>query len=169
MPLSSPGVKARPDRPAKPLGGAEMFVEQMLSRACERLAVVDAGASVKDVADLMAEPGTDLVIVCRDGRVSGVVTRSDIVCQISRNPGTDLSAPVDTIMGRDVATCRSSDALSDVLKAMKARGFHRIPVVDDKLSPVGIVYARDALQCLLEEVEIDDELVRDFISGVGYR
>ena len=146
-----------------------MFVEQMLSRVCERLAVIDAGASVKDAADLMAEPATDLVIVCQGGAVTGVVTKTDIVVQISRNPRFDLGAPVETIMRRDVATCRSSDALSDVLQAMKERGVHRIPVVDDKHSPVGIIYARDALQCLLEEVEIDDELLRDFITGVGYR
>ena len=141
----------------------------MLLRACERLAVVDAGASVKNAADLMAQPATDLVVVCRDGAVVGVVTKTDIVVQISRNPGSDLGAPVDTIMRRDVATCRSSDPLSDVLRAMKERGFHRIPVVDDQRRPVGIVYARDALQCLLEDVEIDDELLRDFITGVGYR
>lgn len=146
-----------------------MFVEQMLLRAGERLAVLDASGSVRDAADLMAQPATDLVIVCRDGAVVGVVTKTDIVVQISRNPGSDLSAPVDSIMRRDVATCRSSDPLSDVLRAMKERGFHRIPVVDDQHSPVGIVYARDALQCLLEEVEIDDELLRDFITGVGYR
>jgi CBS domain-containing protein len=146
-----------------------MFVEQMLPRAGERLAVVDAGASVKDAADLMAQPATDLVIICRDGAVAGVVTKTDIVVHISRNPAADLGAPVETIMRRDVATCRSSDPLSDVLQAMKERGFHRIPVVDDKHSPLGIVYARDALQCLLEEVEIDDELLRGFITGVGYR
>lgn len=141
----------------------------MLLQACERLAVIDAGASVKNAADLMAQPATDLVIVCRDGAVVGVVTKTDIVVQISRNPGSDLGATVDTIMRRDVATCRSSDPLSDVLRGMKERGFHRIPVVDDQHRPVGIVYARDALQCLLEEVEIDDELLRDFITGVGYR
>jgi len=146
-----------------------MFVEQMLSRVCERLAVIDAGASVKDAADLMAEPATDLVIVCQGGAVTGVVTKTDIVVQISRNPRFDLSAPVESIMRRDVATCRASDPLSDVLQAMKERGVHRIPVVDDKQGPVGIVYARDALQCLLEQVEIDDDLLRDFITGVGYR
>ncbi|HXS05358.1 MAG TPA: CBS domain-containing protein [Rhizomicrobium sp.] len=144
-----------------------MFVEQMLLRACERLAVIDAEASVKDAANLMAEPGTDLIVVCRNGVVSGVVTKSDIVVQISR--GSDLGASVDTIMNRDVATCRSSDPLSDVLQAMKERGVHRIPVVDNKHNPVGIVYARDVLQCLLEEVEVDDALLRDFITGVGYR
>jgi len=145
-----------------------MFVEQMLSRAGERLAIVAAEASVKDAADLMTQPATDLVVVCRDGVVAGVITKTDIIAHVSR-AGSDLSAPVETIMRRDVTTCRSCDPLDDVLRAMKERGFHRIPVIDDKRGPLGIVYARDALQCLLEEVEIDDELLRDFITGVGYR
>ncbi|HEY4276199.1 MAG TPA: CBS domain-containing protein [Rhizomicrobium sp.] len=146
-----------------------MFVEKMLSRAGARLAIVDASASIKDAADLMAQPATDLVVVCRDGVIAGVVTKTDIIIHVSRAPGSDLSGPVDSIMKREVATCRSSDPLGDVLQAMKEHGFHRIPVIDDKQGPVGIVYARDALQCLLEEVEIDDELLRDFITGVGYR
>jgi predicted transcriptional regulator len=76
---------------------------------------------------------------------------------------------VETVMTRDVATCRPSDPLPEVWQMMKTRGFHRIPVVDEASAPLGIVYARDALQCLLQEVETDDELLRDFISGVGYR
>jgi len=146
-----------------------MLVEQVLGRACERLAVVDAGASIKEVADLMAEPHTNLVIVCRDGAAIGVVTKKDIVVQISQSLGFDLGAPVESVMTRDVAYCRSSDPLMDVWQTMKAREVQCIPVVDEKHNPVGIVYARDALQCLLQEVETDDELLRDFISGVGYR
>jgi CBS domain-containing protein len=146
-----------------------MLVEQVLSRACERLSVIDAAASIRDATDLMAEPHTNLVIVCRDGAAIGVVTKKDIVVQISRCSGFDLGAPVETVMTRNVAYCRSSDPLTDVWQTMKAREVQCIPVVDDKHMPVGIVYARDALQCLLQEVETDDELLRDFISGVGYR
>ena len=144
-----------------------MLVEQLLSRACERLAVVDAAASIRDAAEMMVEPHTDLVIVCKDGIAIGVVTKTDIVMQISRS--ADLDGPVETVMTCDIATCRSSDPLADVWQMMKARGFHRIPVVDEARVPLGIVYARDALQCLLQEVETDDERVRDFIFGVGYR
>jgi len=146
-----------------------MLVEQLLSRACERLAVIDAAASIRQAAEMMTEPHTDLVIVCRDGIAIGVVTKTDIVMQVSRRPSTGLDGPVETVMTCDVATCRLSDPLADVWQMMKTRGFHRIPVVDEKQTPIGIVYARDALQCLLQEVETDDELVRDFISGVGYR
>jgi len=118
---------------------------------------------------MMVRPHTDLVIVCRQGVAIGVVTKTDIVAQISRGPGADLDGRVEAVMTRDVATCRSCDPLADVWQMMKTRGLHRIPVVDENQVPIGIVYARDALQCLLQEVETDDELLRDFISGVGYR
>ena len=146
-----------------------MLVEQVLPRACERLAIIDAAASIRDAAEMMAEPHTNLVIVCRDGAAIGVVTKKDIVVEISRGAGIDLGAPVETVMTRDVAYCRKSDPLSDIWQTMKAREVQCIPVVDDRHMPIGIVYARDALQCLLREVETDDELLRDFISGVGYR
>jgi CBS domain-containing protein len=144
-----------------------MLVEQIFSRACERLAIIEASASVKDAADLMTRPHTDLLIVCDEGVVIGVVTKTDIVLQVSRESG--LGAPVRTIMARDVACCRVTDKLPDVLQVMKERGFHRIPVVNARNNPIGIVYARDALRGLLKEVEIDDALLRDFISGMGYR
>lgn len=143
-----------------------MFVEKILPQVCERLAVIEAGASIKEAADLLAVPHTDLVVVCREGAVVGVVTKSDIIVQVSR--GAALDAAVDTIMTCDVAFCRPADALLDVWQTMKARGVHRIPVVDQNHNPIGVVYARDALQGLWNEVEIDDELLREFISGVGY-
>ena len=146
-----------------------MLVEQVLSRACERLAVIDAAASIRDAANLMTEPHTNLVVVCRDGAAIGVVTKKDIVAEISQCEKFDLGAPVETVMTREVTHCISSDPLADVWKTMKARDIQSIPVLGDGGVPVGIVYARDALQCLLQEVETDDELVRDFISGVGYR
>jgi CBS domain-containing protein len=51
-----------------------MFIEQMLSRARERLATIGAGARVREAADLMLKPHTDLVVVCDyDGGMVGVV------------------------------------------------------------------------------------------------
>ena len=52
---------------------------------------------------------------------------------------------------------------------MKARGLQRIPVVDQVGNPVGIIYARDALQALLGEVESDETLLRDYVMNVGYQ
>ena len=146
-----------------------MLVEQLLSRACERLAVIDAAASIRDAANLMTEPHTNLVVVCRDGAAIGVVTKKDIVTEISRCKNSISARRSRRSSFREVTHCLSSDPLADVWKTMKARDIQSIPVLGENRVPVGIVYARDALQCLLQEVETDDELVRDFISGVGYR
>jgi len=45
----------------------------------------------------------------------------------------------------------------------------RIPVVDEYRIPVGIVYARDALQRLPGECEDEDARLRDYIGNAGYR
>jgi CBS domain-containing protein len=147
-----------------------MFVEQMLPRARERLATVGTGAPVRDAADLMAKPHTDLIVVCgHDGGTVGVLTKTDIVGQIGRCSGGGCTATVDTIMTRDVVSCRLGESLQDIWSMMKERGLQRIPVVDQSGKPIGIIYARDALQSLLSEVEDEGTLLRDYVMSVGYQ
>ena len=147
-----------------------MFVEQMLPRARERLVTVSGTAPVKDAAGLMSRPHTDLVVVCgEDGGMVGVLTKTDIVGQITRCTGGGCTARVDAIMTRDVVSCLLDEPLQGIWSVMKARGLQRIPVLDGNRKPVGILYARDALQCLLGEVESDEALLRDYVMDVGYQ
>lgn len=139
-----------------------MFAEQMLPRARERLATMDAAAPVKEAADLMSQPHTDLVVVCdQDGGMVGVLTKTDIVGQMGQCGGGGCIARVDTIMTRDVVFCRSDESLKDIWSVMKARGLQRMPIVDQLGKPIGIIYARDALQNRLGAVESDEALLRD--------
>ena len=71
-------------------------------------------------------------------------------------------------MTRDVTYCRANELLRDVWSMMKERGLQRIPVLDGARSRIGVIYTRDALQNLLGEAENEDELLRDYIAGVGY-
>ncbi len=147
-----------------------MLAEQMLPKACERLATINAGAPVKEAADLMSKPHTDLVVVCdQDGGMVGVLTKTDIVGQIRLCSGGGCVARVDTIMTRDVISCRPDESLKDIWSVMKARGLQRIPMVDQGGKPIGIIYARDALQNLLGAVESDEALLRDYVMDVGYQ
>jgi CBS domain-containing protein len=52
---------------------------------------------------------------------------------------------------------------------MRERGLQRVPVLDEGRRPLGIIYAREALQALLSEAENEEELLRDYVSGMGYR
>lgn len=147
-----------------------MFAEQMLPRARERLVTISGAASVKDAAALMARPHMDLVVVCgEDGGMVGVLTKTDIVGQITRCTGGGCTARVDAIMIQDVASCQPDEALQDIWAMMKARSLQRIPILDADRKPLGVIYARDALQCLLGEVENDEALLRDYVMDVGYQ
>ena len=61
-----------------------MIVENILPRAFERLAIIEAEAPVREAAALMSKPHTDLVVVCEQENMVGVLTNTDIVGQIGR-------------------------------------------------------------------------------------
>jgi CBS domain-containing protein len=147
-----------------------MLIEQVLQRARERLVTIESGALVGDAVKMMAKPHVDLLVVCSGGVMVGVVTKTDIVAQIARQPlGSGFVATLDTVMARDVTSCSAEDALPEVWRMMQSRGFQRIPILDAGGKPIGVLYARDALQLLLAEVEVDDEMLRNYVTGTGYR
>ena len=62
-----------------------MLVEKITPLARERLLMVNQDAPVIEAARLLRDGRSDLVVVCdHNGLLSGVVTKSDIVAQISQ-------------------------------------------------------------------------------------
>jgi CBS domain-containing protein len=150
--------------------GTEMFIKKMLHRARERLVVIAASATVRQAAELMSKPHVALIVVTGpDGRMVGVVTKTDLVAQMGRCGGGACTARVDTIMTRDVLSCRANELLYDVWSVIKSRGLLRLPVLDPDGKPIGILYARDALPILLTEAEDEEKMLRDYVMNVGYQ
>jgi CBS domain-containing protein len=147
----------------------EMFVDLLLSAAREHLVTIPEDAPLIKAAGLL-HTGTDLAVVCRaDGTVAGVVTKTDVVDQISHCQGASCTCALSTVMSRDLLVCRPGDSLIELWARMKERGFKNVPLVDPDSRPLGIVTARDALQILLAEAENEESLLRDYVMGFGYR
>lgn len=147
-----------------------ILVARMLGVARERLVMIDENALLTTAARLLNDRHTNLV-VARDkaGAMVGVVTKTDIVRQLSHCSGAGCTAPVATVMTRDVTYCRAGDFLHEVWAVMKKRNLLHVPVVDDSFRPVGVVNARDALLALLEGSEYEEALLRDYVMGIGYQ
>ena len=138
--------------------------------ARSRLVTISADASLVDAAKLLSDTQISLVAVCSsDGTMVGVVTKTDIIRQIGHCMGSACAAAAADVMTRDVASCRPTDCLPDVLSMMGQRGFVHVPVVDEESRPLGVVNARDALRALLAEEEYEESLLRDYVMGIGYR
>lgn len=147
-----------------------MFVERMVTTARDRLVTILHGAPLIEAARLLGTSTTDLVVVCGSGgQLSGVITKTDVVRQISRCQGSSCMVAVSAIMTDDVVFCRPTDQVSEIWAIMKERRLKNIPVTDEASVPIGLLNARDALEVLLTEVEQEETLLRDYVMCVGYR
>lgn len=147
-----------------------MFIEEILPAARNRLAKVSHDAPLMEAARLLAAANINLVIVCdADGSLFGVITKTDVVRQISRCQGSSCTTAASAVMTRQLTACGPNDRLADVWALMKEHGLKHVPVIDAESRPLGVLYARDALQELLKEVEHEELLLRDYVMGIGYR
>lgn len=146
-----------------------MLVERILSAARERLITIGDDAPLIDAARLLRELDTDLVVVrCSDGLLTGVITKTDIVRQISHCRGAACTTTASAIMTDAVIYCHPGDQLHDVWLTMKDRRLKNIPILDRDSRPIGVLNARDALEALLGEVEYEGVLLREYVMCVGY-
>jgi CBS domain-containing protein len=146
-----------------------MNVETVLPAARDRLVRISEASQLTQAAALFGQNRTDLIVVCNDDdKMVGVVSKTDIVSRISQCQGHACTTMVASVMTRDVVCCRPGDRLHQAWDLMKEKGFLHIPIVDSEGRPLGTLYARDALQALLGEVEYEEELLRDYVMCIGY-
>ncbi len=147
-----------------------MLISAALPIAKKRLVTLDAGAPVIEAAKLLSMPDTHLVVACDPhGAMAGVLTKADIVRQISHCTGCSCTEGVADIMTREVVKCGPDDYLRNVWDIMKSKALKQLPISDARSRPLGVLYANDALQLLLQEVEYEEDLLRDYVMGMGYR
>ena len=146
-----------------------MLVETLMAAARARLVTISDDAPLIEAAKLL-RAGTDLVVVCSpEGLLAGVITKTDVVDQISHCVGAGCTTAASLVMTRDVVACQPGDWLNEVWAKMKEHGLKNVPVTDRDCRPVGVLNARDALQMLLKEVENEESLLRDYVMCVGYQ
>lgn len=147
-----------------------MHIKLLLPVAEKRLVTLPEDAPVVEAAQLLGSRDTKVVVACdAAGVMTGVVSKTDIVRQISHCTGFSCRHHIAEIMTRDVIACQPADSLRNVWDTMKQRLLTQMPVIDTTSRPMGLLYASDALQYLLQEVEYEEALLRDYVMGVGYR
>jgi len=71
-----------------------MFVDRLLPIALQKLVTIIDSAQLIEAAKLLREAGTDIVAVCTSGGgAGGVITKTDVVGQISRCQGQSGVTP----------------------------------------------------------------------------
>ena len=145
-----------------------MYVKRLLPAARKKLFTITDDAPLTEAANFLRK-GTDLVIVCGSaGLVTGVITKTDVVGQMSRCQGVSCTMAASLAMTRYVVVCRPGELLQDVWKRMKKGKLKNIPVVDQDSRPMEVLHARDILQALLQESDDEESMLPDYVIGIGY-
>lgn len=82
-------------------------------------------------------------VVDAHGRLAGIVTDRDI-CMAAYTQGVPLEAiPLERAMSPRVISCARGDDLETAHRLMRTHEIHRLPVVDSRGRPVGILSLSD--------------------------
>ena len=146
------------------------LVKHILDDARKRLAVLDREALVAEAAAILANPNTPLVVVCdSDGLAIGVISKSNIIRALAGGRDDAVKMSTGDVMTNPVVSCHVDQALQRVWDDMNASSLRSMPVIDDSGRPQGVVHARDLARALLDEVDQEELMLRDYVLGIGYQ
>jgi CBS domain-containing protein len=124
-----------------------MRVDEIMSEAqCCR-----PSDTVRDCARLMKDDDIGFVPICGDrGEPMGAVTDRDLTIRILAE-GRTADERLETVMTRDVVSCRTGADLSDAQRLMREHRTSRVMVCDDDGRLKGVISLQD-----LAELDHDD-------------
>ena len=146
------------------------IVKHILEAAQKRLAVLSPEASLIDAARILANRDTPLIVVCDgDGIAVGVISTSHVV-NVLATAGVDaLGLNAGAIMTKPLLSCHVDENLQQVWAVMNSRTLPCAPILDNDGRAEGVLHARDVAMALLDEVNYEELLLRNYVMGIGYQ
>ncbi len=149
-------------------GLCRMLVENILKNKGSDVVSVSPDMTAVDVARTFSDNKIGFAIVRdHDGDIIGTVTERDIVNDMARNGEKTVTSSVRDFMTSNIVTCKPSNTLQKVMSIMTIKRTRHVLVMDGE-EVAGIVSIGDAIKCRLEETLLDEESLREYISGMGY-
>lgn len=146
------------------------YVRDLSDTTSQQLFVLPTSAKLIEAAEILADTARQMVVIeNQEKQMTGVVTRADVVRMIRNCQGSSCSTLCADIMTTDVHSCSPEHELHIVWACMHEKHLQSMPVVDDRNHPVGLVLARNVLERLLSETDHEEQLMKEYIMGIGYR
>ncbi|MEM2515732.1 MAG: CBS domain-containing protein, partial [Candidatus Caldarchaeum sp.] len=137
------------------------LVDEVRVRDVMSSPVIEAGenTTVVEVAELMRKYGIGSVVISSNGKPVGIITKTDIICQVVANGSDPNTLKARDIMTTPLQTIEPDVLIEEALNKMNRLKISRLAVVyKDKL--VGVVSIKDILQVTPEILEIVREKIR---------
>ena len=131
------------------------------------LITVDENDQLLEAIKKLAKYSIGAIPVINSSKIlTGIISERDIVKELAKKEDLDYSTLfVHQLMTKKVICCES-DVLSDkLMELMTKNKVRHIPIVDNSNHPIGIVSIGDVVNRLIEKIEYENKLLKDFVSG----
>ena len=109
---------------------------------------VQRGDSVRHVLAQLKANNTGSAFVLGEGKLEGIFTERDAL-RVMANGG-NLDVEVGELMTANPVTLQEDDSVAVAIRKMSEGGYRRLPVVDEKGQPSGVVKSSGILHYLVE-------------------
>ena len=146
-----------------------MTVKAILAHKGNEVVTIGAAATLCDAVKVLDLHRIGAVVITdAEKRILGILSERDIVRTLAHNirvaGGCQLcNEPVETVMTREVATCKQSDTVYELMERMTTGKFRHVPVIDNgRLA--GIVSIGDVVKYRLAEMAFESNALRQYIA-----
>jgi CBS domain-containing protein len=157
-------VEGRPHR-----GRMPMTVKAILSRKGNEVVTIPPTATLFDAVKILDTHRIGAVVIAgADECMEGILSERDVVRTLAHNIRTAgrcqlCDEPVEKVMTREVATCKYSDTVYDLMERMTTGKFRHVPVIEDgRLA--GIISIGDVVKHRLAEMASESNALREYIA-----
>jgi signal-transduction protein with cAMP-binding, CBS, and nucleotidyltransferase domain len=144
---------------------AKIFREKIKTFDLKKVCTAKESTTLEDAVKQMQEnEGGSLVIVDKDGKVSGILTERDFLMKVLGKVKNWEKEPVSSAMTPDPFCLQCEDMIAHVMHNMHIGGYRHIPIVDNEGKPILIVSVKDVVSFIFEQfpAEIDNILDEPF-------
>jgi CBS domain-containing protein len=146
-----------------------MTVKAILAHKGNEVVTIGPAATICDAVKVLDLHRIGAVVITdAEKRILGILSERDIVRTLAHNVrvagGCQLcDEPVETVMTREVATCKQSDTVYELMERMTTGKFRHVPVIDNgRLA--GIVSIGDVVKYRLAEMAFESNALRQYIA-----
>lgn len=107
-----------------------------------------SGDSIRHVMRVLKSRSSSAAMVCREEKLAGIFTERDALRLLAE--GSDLDAPVSTVMVKDPVSVRMSDSVGKAIGLMSSGKFRQVPVVNGQGNVIGVIGTAGILRYLVE-------------------
>jgi CBS domain-containing protein len=112
--------------------------------------VLSPGETAEDAAAAMRAVNHGSALICEGERLKGIITERDLL-KLLIEPRR-FQAPLADVMTSSPRTTSVNDRLIEAVRAMDQGGYRRLPVIDERGRPVGIIDVKSVVNFLVEQV-----------------